>query len=341
MKNDLYVCVPVWHMTCIGKGQPAAGIGQTDPNTADQDPGGTSARDERKNTMAATETSAAVGEQKRVEAVVGTLAAMHHHGENLGELAHDARNMVTALSLYCDLLEEPGVLTPSHHHYGSELRLLAEASQSLVEKLSALDGGEGEGAASMSPISTRQGRLFPERPDPMAGAPNFEPPFGGLIDDFREELLASLELLAAIAGPSIKVSVSADGGAWPVRMTSENLIRVLVNLVKNSAESIYGRGTVELNLAERRDGDESVRALVLSLEDTGYGIPGELLEKIFEPGFTTRAGERPDGAWASGHRGLGLSVTRSIIEGAGGRIHAERRSPRGARFVVELPVRNS
>ena len=286
-------------------------------------------------------TLAAVAERKRVEAVVETLAAMQHHGENLGELAHDARNMVTALSLYCDLLEEPGVLAPSYRHYGSELRLLSEASQSLVAKLLALDGAEGEGAASMPPISCRQGRSFSERPDSSAGARNREALFGGLIDDFREELLASQELLAAIAGPSIMVNVSAEGGAAPVQLTSENLIRVLVNLVKNSAESIYGRGVVELNLSERRDGGQSVRALVLSVEDTGYGIPGELLEKIFEPGFTTRADERPDGAWAFPHRGLGLSITRSIIEGAGGRIHAERRSSRGARFVVELPVRNS
>jgi hypothetical protein len=53
--------------------------------------------------------SNAVAERRRVEAVVETLAAIHNHGESLVELAHDARNMVTALSLYCDLLEEPGV----------------------------------------------------------------------------------------------------------------------------------------------------------------------------------------------------------------------------------------
>ena len=59
---------------------------------------------------------------------------MHRHSENIGELAHEARNMMTALSLYCDLLEEPGVLAPSHRHYGGELRLLADASRQLVEK---------------------------------------------------------------------------------------------------------------------------------------------------------------------------------------------------------------
>ena len=49
-------------------------------------------------------------ERKRVETVVETLATLRSHGEALAEVAHDARNMVTALGLYCDLLEEPGVL---------------------------------------------------------------------------------------------------------------------------------------------------------------------------------------------------------------------------------------
>ena len=43
-------------------------------------------------------------ERSRVEAVVETLAALHGQGESLAEVAHDARNMVTALGLYCDLL---------------------------------------------------------------------------------------------------------------------------------------------------------------------------------------------------------------------------------------------
>jgi len=291
--------------------------------------------------MAATGISAAaLAERKRMEAVVGTLAAMHHHGESPAELAHDARNMVTALALYCDLLEEPGVLAPAHRHYGSELRLLAEASRRLMERLSAADGGDRDATAPISMIPAPQGHLILDGPEYSVGALQLEQLPGGLIDDFREELLASRELLAAIAGPSITLGVTADGGNRPVAMSSENLIRALVNLVKNSAESIYGRGSIDLRLIERCDANDGVRALVLSIEDSGYGIPESLLEKIFEPGFTTRASERPEGGWASGHRGLGLSITRSIVEGAGGRIHAESRTPRGARFALELPVRN-
>ncbi len=56
------------------------------------------------------------GERKRVEAVVETLATLGGKGNTLAEVAHDARNMVTALGLYCDLLEEPGVLLPAFSH---------------------------------------------------------------------------------------------------------------------------------------------------------------------------------------------------------------------------------
>jgi hypothetical protein len=61
-------------------------------------------------------------ERKQVEALVETLATIGCRGESVAEVAHDARNMVTALGLYCDLLEEPGVLATPFTHYGSELR---------------------------------------------------------------------------------------------------------------------------------------------------------------------------------------------------------------------------
>ena len=49
-------------------------------------------------------------EQKRVDKVVATLTVLGDQGETVAEIAHDARNMVTALDLYCDLLQQPGVL---------------------------------------------------------------------------------------------------------------------------------------------------------------------------------------------------------------------------------------
>ena len=287
--------------------------------------------------MTATATNTA--QRKRVEAVVETLAAIHHHGENLGELAHDARNMVTALALYCDLLEEPGVLPAAHRHYASELRIVAEASRRLVEKLARIEDGP-DAPASWKQISpARQGSPFPAPSEinRHGRTEGVDPLRRGWIGDLRAELFAIRELLAAIAGPGITLTAVADGGAYPVRMTGENFIRVLVNLVKNCAESMKGTGAIELTLAEGLPNDGIPGSLVLFLEDSGCGISPDLLEKIFESGFTTRTPE-PDGPWGSGHRGLGLSITRSIVEEAGGHIHAENRLGGGARFVIELPV---
>jgi signal transduction histidine kinase len=306
-------------------------------------------------------------ERKRVEAVVETLATLRGEGETLAEVAHDARNMVTALGLYCDLLEEPGVLATPFLHYGNELRLVAAASHRLVEKLVAIDtravpgGGfsqaglriQGrpatEGSMGDSPEEGRlgqggsgQGRLGmagldPKRPDRtrcldlMPSEP---------IDDLARELEATRSLLAALAGPSISLAVDVEGGAKAVWLTGEDLTRVLVNLVKNAAEAMPAGGRIHLGLREAAAQPGDALRLTLTIEDNGPGIPPKVLNKVFESGYTTHArgcSERAN--WPAAHRGLGLSITRSVIEGAGGRIHAVDRPQPGACFEIELPVR--
>ncbi|MGA7705490.1 MAG: hypothetical protein WB998_11405, partial [Solirubrobacteraceae bacterium] len=75
----------------------------------------------------------------RAATLGASLATLRSESETLSEVAHDARNMVTALGLYCEFLEEPGVLAAPFLHYGRELRLVAAASRRLVEKIVALD----------------------------------------------------------------------------------------------------------------------------------------------------------------------------------------------------------
>ena len=76
----------------------------------------------------------------------------------------------------------------------------------------------------------------------------------------------------------------------------------------------------------------------VTVEDEGPGIPPGNLESIFERFYT----ERPNESFGR-NSGLGLSIARQIIEGAGGRIYAENRAPdnsqgKGARLIVELPL---
>lgn len=276
-------------------------------------------------------------EQSRVDRVVETLATLGNHGESVAEVAHDARNMVTALDLYCDLLQVPGVLAEPFSHYGGELRLVAGASRRLVEKLTGLDSPDKASVpklladtAAHSESPSLRPRLSPQywRNIPSA-----------TIKNIAEELLANRNLLAALAGPTIALTVDVQAGCLPVRMTSEDLTRILVNLVKNAAEAMAAAGRIHISLWETCGETLNSPWITLNVEDNGPGLPEKVLEKIFEPRSTSKE-EDPIAAtnWPVAHRGLGLSITRSIVEAAGGTIRAANRDPVGACFQIELPV---
>jgi signal transduction histidine kinase len=313
-------------------------------------------------------------ERQRVGAVVETYAAVGCQGEGVAEVAHDARNMVTALGLYCDLLEEPGVLAVPFTHYGNELRLVAAASRQLVEKLVALGGKRQSSSftglnsslsaspemgwnarpamipcsidtvsAGRTPLARGAGNLLerglpenrghenPGRWELMPAAP---------IENLAAELLANHNLLAALAGPLIVVTVDVVGGGRGVRLTGEDLTRVLVNLVKNAAEAMAEGGRIQIELKERPAAAGTVETLALTIADNGPGIPEGVFEQIFSSGYTTRAkAAEPRGSWPVVHRGLGLSISRSIVESAGGRMTATNCAAGGACFEIELPVR--
>lgn len=277
------------------------------------------------------------------EPAIHALAGLGTSGESLAEVAHDARNMVTALGLYCDLLGAPGVLASPFEHYGSELKMVAAASQRLVEKLANLNNSERPGAGdsglergSLSWVeavpSQSRSDMYWDLTSPV--------PVGNLA----EELRSNRNLLSALAGPAIGVTVDVQRGELPVRLAGEDLTRILVNLVKNSVEAMVSGGRIRLVLRESLAEPGADPWLTLNVEDNGPGIPCEALESIFEAGYTTRS--KADAAngkagWRCEHRGLGLSITRSIVEAAGGQIHAANRDPSGACFQIELPVRTS
>ncbi|HXJ85909.1 MAG TPA: ATP-binding protein [Candidatus Binatia bacterium] len=104
------------------------------------------------------------------------------------------------------------------------------------------------------------------------------------------------------------------------------LEQVLLNLILNSVQMMPEGGWVELG--GRRTRSEGTERAVVTVADTGPGIPPEDLGAIFEPGVSRRAG----------NSGLGLSVCRKIIEQHGGAIHAANRSQHGAIFTVTFPL---
>lgn len=102
------------------------------------------------------------------------------------------------------------------------------------------------------------------------------------------------------------------------------ITQVLLNLVVNAAQAIPTRGVIELGITQR-DGKA-----VVTVRDNGHGIAPEHIAKMFTPFFTTKS---------SGEgTGLGLYVSRSIVEAHGGTIHAENMEDGGARFTIELPL---
>jgi len=109
---------------------------------------------------------------------------------------------------------------------------------------------------------------------------------------------------------------------------AHQLQQVFLNLITNAEQAMEraeGRHH-RLTVRTRRSGD----AIRIEIEDTGSGVPANLLERIFNPFFTTKP---------TGHgTGLGLSISLGIVREHEGRIWAENAAQGGARFVVELPV---
>jgi signal transduction histidine kinase len=102
------------------------------------------------------------------------------------------------------------------------------------------------------------------------------------------------------------------------------LQQILMNLMLNSIEAMKDTGGVlTLKSQLREDGQ-----VAISIQDTGPGLPPEKADQIFDAFFTTK----PQGS------GMGLAISKSIVESHGGRIWANGNGGRGATFHFTLPV---
>ena len=107
----------------------------------------------------------------------------------------------------------------------------------------------------------------------------------------------------------------------PVLALARELNHVFLNLLDNAVRA--GASNIWIQL------DDSHEHVELSISDDGPGIPPESAELIFEPFFTTRA--------IGQGMGLGLYLSRRIVESCGGRLQYRPRDAGGAEFLVELP----
>jgi len=107
--------------------------------------------------------------------------------------------------------------------------------------------------------------------------------------------------------------------------------QAFLNIILNAQKAMSRGGTFTVStlaLPGRKDDGQEVQEIQIVFEDTGIGIPGENLPKIFNPFFSTRS----DGT------GLGLSITKNIVEQQGGKIEVESQVNAGTKFIITLPA---
>jgi two-component system sensor histidine kinase ChvG len=120
----------------------------------------------------------------------------------------------------------------------------------------------------------------------------------------------------------------APGAKLRVRGLEERMGQVFRNLIVNAVSFSPPGGIIRVS-ATREGG-----VVVVEVEDTGPGIPENRYEEIFDRFYS----ERPSGEKFGTHSGLGLSISRQIVNAHGGTIRAENRAEGGARFIVRLPA---
>lgn len=115
--------------------------------------------------------------------------------------------------------------------------------------------------------------------------------------------------------PTEKLSVFAD---------KDHIIRVLNNLLTNASQAIPDDRQGRIRVALVANGKHAI----VQVQDNGSGIPAEMQERVFQPNFTTK----------SSGTGLGLAMSKNIVEAAGGRIYFASEAGKGTTFFVELPI---
>ncbi len=143
------------------------------------------------------------------------------------------------------------------------------------------------------------------------------------------DLAVPLNAAAAAAGPAFRErnatldTGALDGGAPAIRGDAPALEQLFLNLFLNAAAALGPGGRAHVIVEE--DADD----VVVSVRDTGTGIEPGILERVFQPLYTTR----PDGT------GLGLTIAKRIVDQHGGRIDIESEVGKGTTVRVQLPLR--
>ena len=233
---------------------------------------------------------------KEIKALEGEVTRREHLsalGNLAATVAHEIRNPLNAISMGLQRLKTEFRPTQDEEQYSHFLDLIRAEVQrlnSIVEEFLSL------------------ARPLDLRPEEVR----------------MDELLQELAMLAGGDAKlsKVQIEVVAPPDLPAVRVDRNYFKQLLLNLVLNGIQAMPDGGILTLEAQTSRGN------LHLSVADTGVGIPKEVLPRIFEPYFTTKA----NGS------GLGLAIARRVVEAHGARITAESEVGRGSRFQVSIPL---
>jgi signal transduction histidine kinase len=143
--------------------------------------------------------------------------------------------------------------------------------------------------------------------------------------DLRVVVMDTLRLIKGETPPQVRVDVEVPDGIT-IRADKSRLEQALMNIIINAIQALGDEGGT-ISIRARRDKVKG--EVVLEIEDTGPGIPPEILPRIFEPFFTTKEVGKGDG--------LGLAIVYGIVERHGGRIQVRSEVGKGTCFILTLP----
>ncbi|WP_315920754.1 cell cycle histidine kinase CckA [Mesorhizobium sp. SP-1A] len=244
-------------------------------------------------------------EQKALEGQMAQSQKMQAVGQLAGGIAHDFNNVLTAIIMASDLLlanhrpSDPSFLDIMN------IKQNANRAASLVRQLLAF---------------SRKQTLRPE------------------VLNLTDVLADLRMLLTRLVGNNIRLKVDHGRDLWPVKVDIGQFEQVVVNLAVNARDAMPSGGDLTVrtkNVATEQCAAYGYRELapgdyvLVEVEDTGSGIPPDVLKKIFEPFFTTK--EVGKGT------GLGLSMVYGIIKQTGGFIYCDSEVGKGSVFRIFLP----
>lgn len=253
---------------------------------------------------------AMVGAIQRARAELVHAERLAAIGKMAAHITHEIRNPLSSIGLNVELLEEElsRGREAARAEPGLDEGLGSSSARAEVDQLLAAIRSEIERLAEISEqyLSVARRRAPKLREEHL--------------DELAEELVSFVKPELDRAGVTLELEL--EGELPTVRADEAQLRQALVNLLRNAREATPKGGRVTVRLRQSSGGVE------LCVDDTGPGVPDELRASIFDPFFTTK--ERGTG--------LGLAVTREIVEAHGGTIRCEGRPGGGTRFVLELPL---